>query len=177
MTPEPLRFAIVGHTNAGKTSLLRTLTRNVDFGEVSDRPGTTRHAETIDLRLDGRVAVRFVDTPGLEDSVALLDYMQTLSAETRPERVRAFLAGPEARASFEQEAKVLRELLGAADAAMVVIDTREPVLPKFRAEIEILTWCAKPIMPVLNFARDPASRRDAWHQMLLESGLQAWFDL
>ena len=94
MTPEPLRFAIVGHTNAGKTSLLRTLTRNVDFGEVSDRPGTTRHAETIDLRLDGRVAVRFVDTPGLEDSVALLDYMQTLSAETRPERVRAFLAGP-----------------------------------------------------------------------------------
>ena len=173
MTPEPLRFAIVGHTNAGKTSLLRTLTRNVDFGEVSDRPGTTRHAETIDLRLDGRVAVRFVDTPGLEDSVALLDYMQTLSAETRPERVRAFLAGPEARASFEQEAKVLRELLGAADAAMVVIDTREPVLPKFRAEIEILTWCAKPIMPVLNFARDPASRRDAWHQMLLESGLHA----
>ena len=48
---EPLRIAIVGHTNAGKTSLLRTLTRQVDFGKVSDRPGTTRHAEAIDLRL------------------------------------------------------------------------------------------------------------------------------
>ena len=170
---EPLHIAVVGHTNAGKTSLLRTLTRQVGFGDVSDRPGTTRHAESIDLRLDGRVAVRFVDTPGLEDSVALLEYLNTLDAETRPERIRAFLRGPEARASFEQEAKVLRALIDTADAAMLVIDTREPVLPKYRAEIEILTWCAKPIMPVLNFVRDAASRRDAWHQALLESNLHA----
>jgi GTP-binding protein Era len=62
---EPLHFAVVGHTNAGKTSLLRTLTRRVDFGQVSDRPGTTRHAEIVDLRLDGRVVARFIDTPGL----------------------------------------------------------------------------------------------------------------
>ena len=173
MSQDPLRIAIVGHTNAGKTSLLRTLTRKVDFGEVSDRPGTTRHAETIDLRIDGREAVRFIDTPGLEDSVALLEYLQQLDGESRPAKVRAFLAGPEARASFEQEAKVLRALIGEADAAMVVIDTREPVLPKFRAEIEILTWCAKPVMPVLNFVRYLNSRRDEWHQMLLEAGLHA----
>ncbi|MFT3777642.1 MAG: GTPase/DUF3482 domain-containing protein [Ottowia sp.] len=170
---DPLRFAIVGHTNAGKTSLLRTLTRQVDFGEVSDRPGTTRHAEAIDLRLDGRVAVRFIDTPGLEDSIALLEYLNTLPEGTRIERVRAFLRGPEARASFEQEAKVLRALTGEADAAMLVIDTREPVLPKFRAEVEILTWCAKPIMPVLNFVQGAASRQGDWHQMLLEAGLHA----
>ncbi len=170
---EPLRIAIVGHTNAGKTSLLRTLTRQVDFGEVSDRPGTTRHAEAVDLRIDGAVAVRFIDTPGLEDSVALLDYLNTLEADSRAERVRAFLRGPEAQRAFEQEAKVLRALTGDADAAMVVIDTREPVLPKYRAEIEILTWCAKPIMPVLNFVRYLDTRRDDWHQMLLESNLHA----
>ena len=170
---DPLRIAIVGHTNAGKTSLLRTLTRNVDFGEISDRPGTTRHAETIDLRLDGQVAVRFIDTPGLEDSVALLDYLSTLPADSRPERVRAFLRGPEASRSFEQEAKVLRALIEGADAAMIVIDTREPVLPKYRAELEILSWCAKPIMPVLNFVRYVGTRLDDWHQALLESGLHA----
>ena len=170
---EALRIVIVGHTNAGKTSLLRTLTRQVDFGEVSERPGTTRHAESIDLRLDGRVAVHFVDTPGLEDSVALLDYLQTLPGESRPARVRAFLAGPEARASFEQEAKVLRALTEGADAAMLVIDTREPVWPKYRAEIEILAWCARPVMPVLNFMRSADSRGDAWHQALRESGLHA----
>ena len=170
---EPLRIAIVGHTNAGKTSLLRTLTRKVDFGEVSDRPGTTRHAETIDLRIDGAVAVRFIDTPGLEDSVALLEYLGNLPADSRPERVRAFLRGPEAQRTFEQEAKVLRALTEQADAAMIVIDTREPVLPKYRAEIEILSWCAKPLMPVLNFVRYVDTRLDDWHQTLLENGLHA----
>lgn len=160
--PEPIRIAVVGHTNAGKTSLLRTLTRQVDFGEVSDRPGTTRHAEAIDLKVNGVPAVRFTDTPGLEDSVALLEFLSRLPGESRPDRVRAFLAGPESRETFEQEAKVLRTLLEQADAAMMVIDTRGPVLPKFRAEIEILTWCAKPVMPVLNFVQAPNSRREEW---------------
>ncbi len=175
---EPIRIAVVGHTNAGKTSLLRTLTRRVDFGEVSDRPGTTRHAEAIDLKINGAPAVRFTDTPGLEDSVALLEFLSRLPGESRPERVRAFLTGPESRETFEQEAKVLRTLLEQADAAMLVIDTREPVLPKFRAEIEILTWCAKPVMPVLNFVQASNSRRDEWRQVLLESNLhaQAEFD-
>jgi len=36
----PLKLAVVGHTNTGKTSLLRTLTRDVNFGEVSARPST-----------------------------------------------------------------------------------------------------------------------------------------
>ncbi len=171
--PEPLVIAVVGHTNAGKTSLLRTLTRQVDFGEVSERPGTTRHAQALALRLDGQVAARFIDTPGLEDSVALLDFLARQPGETRTERVRAFLAGPEARAAFEQEAKVLRALLGEADCAMLVIDTRQPVLPKYRAEIEILAACAKPIMPVLNFVRDGAARLADWHQALQEAGLHA----
>jgi predicted GTPase len=92
--PEPLIVAVVGHTNAGKTSLLRTLTRQVDFGEVSERPGTTRHAQALALRLDGREAARFIDTPGLEDSVALLDFLARQPGETRTERVRAFLRGP-----------------------------------------------------------------------------------
>ena len=117
--------------------------------------------------------MRFIDTPGLEDSVALLDYLSTLPAGSRPERVRAFLRGPEASRSFEQEAKVLRALIEGADAAMIVIDTREPVLPKYRAELEILSWCAKPIMPVLNFVRYVGTRLDDWHQALLESGLHA----
>ena len=97
---QPLHIAVVGHTNAGKTSLLRTLTRQVSFGEVSDRPGTTRHTESIELRVDGAAAVRFYDTPGLEDSVALLDYLNTQPGQSRPDKVRAFLQGPEARAVF-----------------------------------------------------------------------------
>ncbi|MFT4101658.1 MAG: GTPase/DUF3482 domain-containing protein, partial [Burkholderiaceae bacterium] len=168
----PLRIAVVGHTNAGKTSLLRTLTRRVDFGEVSDRPGTTRHVERIDLRIDGRVAVRFFDTPGLEDAVTLLAHVQTLQASPRAERIRRFLAGPEARGAFEQEAKVLKAMFD-VDAAFLVIDAREPVLPKFRDEVELLSACGKPVMPVLNFVAHPGNREDPWRAMLADAGLHA----
>lgn len=173
----PLHIAVVGHTNAGKTSLLRTLTRRVDFGEVSDRPGTTRHVEAIDLRTEdaqGRpqAAVRFYDTPGLEDAVTLLAHVARLPGDTRPERIRQFLAGPEAQGVFEQEAKVLRQMLQ-ADAAFLVIDTREPALPKYRDEVELLASCARPVMPVLNFVRDGSSREAAWRTLLTDAGLHA----
>lgn len=170
---DTLVIAVVGHTNAGKTSLLRTLTRRVDFGEVSDRPGTTRHSEAIALRLDGRVLARFIDTPGLEDAVALQEFLRRQEGETEYAQLQAFLRGPEARAAFEQEAKVVRALLEQADAAMLVIDTREAVLPKYRAELRILIGCARPVMPVLNFVRDGASRLADWHQVLRENGLHA----
>ena len=167
----PIRIAVVGHANAGKTSLLRTLTRRVNFGEVSARPGTTRHVEAVDLQVDGTAAVRFLDTPGLEDAVALREHIDLLDkSATPPERIRLFLQGPEAHGVFEQEAKVLRALLE-VDAAFLVIDAREPVLPKFRAEIELLNACARPVLPVLNFVRDPASREAAWKELLSAYGL------
>lgn len=178
MTQQPIRIAVVGHTNAGKTSLLRTLTRRANFGEVSQRPGTTRHVESADLEVNGQAAVRFFDTPGLEDAVALREHLAGLDPQaTPPERIRAFLQGPEAHGVFEQEAKVLRTMLD-IDAAFLVIDVREPVLPKFRDEIELLNSCARPVLPVLNFVRDAASREPAWKELLSAYGLhvQVRFD-
>ncbi|OUM03017.1 GTPase/DUF3482 domain-containing protein [Variovorax sp. JS1663] len=170
----PIRIAVVGHTNAGKTSLLRTLTRRIDFGEVSHQPGTTRHVEAIELQVDDRAAVRFLDTPGLEDAVALREHIDAAvdarGELTPPERIRRFLAGPEAHGVFEQEAKVLRALLE-VDAAFLVIDAREPVLPKFRAEIELLGACARPLLPVLNFLGEAGGREGAWKELLSAYGL------
>ncbi|MBT9490944.1 MAG: GTPase/DUF3482 domain-containing protein [Paucibacter sp.] len=169
----PITLALVGHTNAGKTSLLRTLTRRADFGAVSNRPGTTRHVEALALRIDGRDALRFLDTPGLEDAPALLDYIQQMDAGlSREQRLQAFLRGPAAQAEFEQEAKVLRCLLD-ADAALLVIDARESPLPKFASEIEVLMLCARPLMPVLNFVTHAESQEPAWRRLLADHGLHA----
>lgn len=173
---EPIPLAVVGHTNAGKTSLLRTLTRHAGFGEVSARPGTTRHVESIDLKVNGLSMARFFDTPGLEDAAALIAMLKAQQdGATPPERIRAFLSSEAAQQRFEQEAKVLRTLLE-ADAAIYVIDTREPDLPKFRYEIEILSWCGKPIMPVLNFVRAADSRKDRWLNILAAYNLHTYVD-
>lgn len=170
-----LNVAVVGHTNAGKTSLLRTLTRRADFGAVSDRPGTTRHVEAITLDLDdGEPALCFVDTPGLEDAVALLDHLHGLDAALpRAQRLQAFLQGGAAKSLFEQEAKVLRALLQ-VDAGLLVIDAREdPALPKFAAELEILMLGGRPLMPVLNFVREPTAQEGGWRALLAAHGLHA----
>ena len=178
----PLSIAVVGHTNAGKTSLLRTLTRRRDFGKVSPMPGTTRHVESVALTIDGSADVRFADTPGLEDPIPLLELMQAvaLPPQVTPspaERVRAVLRHPDAEGRFEQEAKVLRALQ-ASDAALYVIDARETVLPKHQAELTLLAACGKPVMPVLNQLRHPHSRPDEWRAALADHGLhvQAAFD-
>ena len=111
----PLRLAVVGHTNTGKTSLLRTLTRDPDFGHVQDSPGTTRHVEGAKLLVEGAAAVELYDTPGMEDSIALLEYLERLGATDErldgPARIRRFLDTPEAHGRFEQEARVLAKML------------------------------------------------------------------
>src|SRR5688572_28920875 len=77
----PLTLAVVGHTNTGKTSLLRTLLRNAEFGEVQDSAGTTRHVEAAQLLLLGQAYIELRDTPGLEDSVALSRQLQVLQQQ------------------------------------------------------------------------------------------------
>src|SRR5690625_7364246 len=110
-----LRIAVVGHTNTGKTSLLRTLTRNRKFGQVQASPGTTRHVEGVHVDLAPLGQLLLYDTPGIEDSMALLEYIERLvEVDHRvegPERIRRFLDRTEDKARFEQEARVFTHML------------------------------------------------------------------
>jgi small GTP-binding protein len=172
----PLKLAVVGHTNVGKTSLLRTLTRDVGFGEVSHRPSTTRHVEGARLSVDDEPLLELYDTPGLEDAIALLEHLERVERPGErldgPARIARFLDGSEARQRFEQEAKVLRQLL-ASDAGLYVVDAREPVLAKYRDELETLAGCGKPLLPVLNFVAREDTRESEWREALARLGLHA----
>ena len=173
---KPLKLAVVGHTNVGKTSLLRTLTRDVGFGAISHRPSTTQHVEGARLSVDGEALIELYDTPGFEDAVALYDYLEQLPRQGErldgPEQVQRFLHSSEAGQRFEQEAKVLRQLLQ-SDAGLYVIDAREPVLAKYRDELAILAMCGKPLLPVLNFVNSPEQREAQWREVLARLGLHA----
>lgn len=175
-TGAPLRLAVVGHTNTGKTSLMRTLSRDPDFGEVRDSPGTTRHVEGLRLLAGGAAAVELFDTPGMEDGMALLDYLEQLAPPGErldgPARIQRFLDGPESLRRFEQEARVLRKLLN-CDAGIYVIDARDPVLAKHRDELAVLASCGHPLLPVLNFTNSPEQRMDEWRAAMARLGLHA----
>lgn len=172
---DPLRITVAGHTNTGKTSLLRTLTRDARFGEVSGRPGTTRHVEAARLLVKGRVLLELFDTPGIEEPIELLALLGEQAAQNNedgPARIRRFLESEPAKSRFEQEAKVLRQLQR-SDAAFFVVDARDPVLAKHRDELEILRLCGVPLLPLLNFVADPAARENEWRDALAGLGLHA----
>lgn len=178
MTTMALKVAVVGHTNTGKTSLMRTLMRDVEFGQVSDRPATTRHVEGATLNVRGQPVVELYDTPGLEDSIALLDHLDALRGDDRridgPELIRRFLNDPQSNPGgrFTQEAKAIRQLT-AGHVALYLIDARDRVLGKHRDELEILSFCGRPVVPVLNFIASPEAQSTVWREHLSRVGLHA----
>ncbi len=175
MSEKPLIVAVVGHTNTGKTSLLRTLTRDAGFGEVSDRPATTRHVEGAAVLVNGRPVLELYDTPGLEDSIGLLDHLDSLASGRRAqgiELIEKFLSSNEAGNEFAQEAKALRQVM-ASDVALYVIDARDRVLGKHSDELNILARCAKPVVPVLNFIADEDAKVSIWREHLSRANMHA----
>lgn len=179
---EPLKLAVVGHTNTGKTSLLRTLLRDMYFGEVKNEAATTRHVERALIKdsQTGENLVALFDTPGLEDASGLMDWLEDNTASRRDgiERLQQFLASDIAQGGelssdlddYSQEAKVIRQLLS-SDMAIYVIDAREPVLGKYKDELAILSWSAIPVMPVFNFTDSQDANISDWQTMLARRNL------
>lgn len=172
-----LRVAVVGHTNTGKTSLLRTITRDRTFGDVLDCAGTTRQVQAAAVPLKGREVLIWYDTPGLEDSMALYDWIEQLSQPGQrldgPDRIALFLEDKKARQRFEQEYRVLSQIM-VSDAMLYVVDVRDPVLAKHRDELHLLQMCAKPVLPVLNFIASESALAQPWIQAFARQGIHIY---
>lgn len=153
-TDSLLNIAVVGHTNTGKTSLIRTMLRSTEFGVIEDGAGTTRHVEQATISAGNEAVLKLYDTPGLEDSRALFAHIRKLQAKAKslsPTQIlEQFIAQVTVNDPLEQEAKVIRQVLR-SDILLYIIDVREPFLEKYRLELEILTQVSKPVVPVFNF--------------------------
>ena len=167
---QTLSLAVVGHTNTGKTSLMRTLLRDSRFGEVQNAAATTRHVAQAALGDGVETWLYLHDTPGLEDAGGVLDWLEENTSPQHEgiERLQQFLESAAAQNEWAQEAKVLRQVL-ASDAALYVVDAREDVLPKYKDELTVLSWCAKPVMPVFNFIH--GQNMDEWQTLLARRSL------
>ncbi len=167
MSVPTLRIAVVGHTNTGKTSLVRTLSHQRRFGAVADQGGTTRQVSAVRLGVAGQTLVELYDSPGLESAPQLIETLDELPGQRHdgPARIEQFLSDAELVQRFDQEARVL-ELMQAVDVALYVIDVREPVLEKFLDELAILALAGRPLLAVMNFTASLDTRESDWREAL-----------
>ncbi|MDE8604290.1 DUF3482 domain-containing protein [Marinomonas sp. RSW2] len=169
-----ISLLVVGHANTGKTSLIRTLLRRQDFGDVSDRAGTTRHVESVKISIGHQTIVTLTDTPGFEDSIGLWDIRHTepFRSFQGADWLGPFCDSHFAQDEFEQEAKILKQLTN-TDIILYVIDIRQAPLGKYLDELALLASANKPIIPILNFSATPSAHLDAWRKVLAERHLHA----
>ncbi|MDP1558233.1 MAG: GTPase/DUF3482 domain-containing protein [Nitrosomonas sp.] len=164
-----LNVAVVGHTNTGKTSLIRTMLRSTEFGVIEDAAGTTRHVEQATIAAGNDPILNLHDTPGLEDSNALFMHLKKISSKDRSLSATGvlarFVSNITADDPLEQEAKVIRQVLR-SDVLLYIIDVREPMLEKYRYELEILSKASKPIIPVFNFIVGHTEELAQWREQL-----------
>ena len=143
-------LSLVSHTNAGKTTLARTLLGR-DIGEVRDAPHVTEFADgyTLQDTPEGD-ALQLWDTPGFGDSVRLVKRLRQadsplgwfLSAVWDRWSDRAFWASQQALRHVRDTSSVVLYLVNAAE---------EPAAAGYlKPEMELLAWVGKPVLVLLN---------------------------
>ena len=152
---EPVRIAVVGRPNAGKSSLV-----NACLGServiVSERAGTTRDAIDTELEVDGR-SVLLVDTAGLRrrSKVAgTVDYYSQLRSELAVERADVAIIVCDASDGVTAEDLRIAELAMRAGCSTLLVlnkwdigttdvdDARARVERKLRLRPEVVTCSA-----------------------------------
>ncbi|GLS24964.1 GTPase/DUF3482 domain-containing protein [Marinibactrum halimedae] len=144
------KFAVVGHPNKGKSSLVATLTQN-DSVQISSVSGTTEVAQSFPMRLDGRECYELIDTPGFQRARALLQQLQSMSvhAGDRKQVLAQFVRQPHNPERFHDELELLKPIVEGA-AILYVVDGATPYRPEYEHEMEILRWSGQPRMAVIN---------------------------
>jgi len=147
MTP---RFAIVGHPNKGKSSIVATLAEDESVA-IAPHPGTTTHARVYPFRLDGETLYELIDTPGFQrarETLAWLD-AHDRGAGARAEVVQEFLDRHAGDPRFRDECELLRPIMEGA-GVLYVVDGSRPYGRQYEAEMEILRWTGRPRMALIN---------------------------
>lgn len=148
--PRIINLSLISHTNAGKTTLARTLL-GMDVGEVRDAPHVTDLSSVYPMVAAGDgCELRLWDTPGFGDTVRLLKRLResgnpitwVLSQAWDRYADRPLWCSKEALRNAREEADIVLYMVNAAeppeDAGYVAM------------EMEILTWIDKPVILLLN---------------------------
>ena len=167
------RFAVVGHPNQGKSSLVATLVQD-DHIAISPVSGTTREAHRYQLLLDDTVLYELVDTPGFQRPRQVLAWCEARpgDASARPGLLAEFVAAHRDDPRFGDDCALLAPILDGA-GIVYVVDTDQPFGAQCEAELTLLSWTAQPRLALLNPHGGAVGRHDGqWR-----AALQQFFSL
>lgn len=144
-------FAIVGHPNRGKSSVVATLSQN-DSIAIAMEPGTTRESQAFPLKVDGETLYNLVDTPGFQRPRRVLAWLEahSASASDRPDTVRAFYHQHRDDPQFHDECELLAPIIEQQAGIIYVVDGSVPYSPANEAEMTILQWTGRPSLALIN---------------------------
>src|SRR5688500_19019225 len=151
-------LSLVSHTNAGKTTLMRTLIRR-DVGEVADRAHVTSIAEDhVLIETPEGDVLRLWDTPGFGDSVRLLKRLR-MSANPIGWFLTQVWDRFTDRAFFNSQLAI-RNVRESSDVVLYLVNAAEdPASAAYVAvELQILDWMRKPVLVLLNQTGAPRPR-------------------
>ncbi len=159
-------FAVVGHPNKGKSSIVSTLARNDDI-KISHQSGTTSRANAVNVETT-RSGYRLIDTPGFQRPVKVLAWLKNHanSADQRAGAVVAFTQDVDCQNRFPDEIELLTPLVNGA-AILYVVDGSRPYGAEYEAEMEILRWTGQPSMALINPIENNA-HVEAWSNALAQ---------
>jgi hypothetical protein len=171
-SPVPtVTLSLISHTNAGKTTLARTLLRR-DVGEVRDAPHVTQFNEAHTLLTTPTATLQLWDTPGFGDSARLL---KRLRQQDKP--LLWFVRQTWDRLTDKPlwcSQQALRNVRDDADVVLYLVNAAESpdAAGYVSQEMEILSWVGKPVLLLLNQVGPPKplaedlAEMEAWRAAL-----------
>ena len=160
MRPDTIpEFAIVGHPNEGKSSVLSTLAED-DSVRISATPGETVVCQEFPVVIDGREIIRFIDTPGFQNPRGILHQLQNLR-DTTDNFIAAFREKNIGNPEFREDCELLHPITQGA-GIIYVVDGSRPVRGVDRAEMEILRLTGLPRMAILNSKDARTDYHEQW---------------
>jgi len=158
-------LAIMGHPNAGKSSVVATLTEN-DRIAIDKRAGTTTRSDEYPVVIDGKTIMAFIDTPGFQNPSDILEWFQAHPDER--DLAGAFLATHADNPLYSHDCALMQPVAAGA-GIILVVDGSKRIKEKDRVEMELLRLTGRPRMAILNNLTTNDKHMPAWQDALNKS--------
>ncbi|MBF0258456.1 MAG: GTPase/DUF3482 domain-containing protein [Desulfamplus sp.] len=152
-------FAIIGHPNEGKSSVVSTLAED-DTVKISPIPGETVVCQVLPVVINGQEIIRFTDTPGFQNPRETLAWMKNYSG---PDELllQSFIDTHRNDPDFRDECELLTPVARGA-GIIFVVDGSRPVRQSDRIEMEILRITGRPRMSIVNCKGEEPVHLNQW---------------